>query len=69
MDFFVKAVSKSATFVFTMDALPDHFLPAPDLVSWNRCTKRVIVDVSRGLPQTDKHGKDSRRQKDWEPIT
>ncbi|GFT24636.1 hypothetical protein TNCV_2855951 [Trichonephila clavipes] len=40
-----KAVSTSATFVFTMDALLDHFLSATDLVSRNRCTKRVIVDA------------------------
>ncbi|GFV22634.1 hypothetical protein TNCV_2078241 [Trichonephila clavipes] len=42
MDFFVKVVSTPATFVFTMDALPDRFLSATDTVS---STKRVIVDA------------------------
>ncbi|PRD21951.1 UNVERIFIED_CONTAM: hypothetical protein NCL1_50409 [Trichonephila clavipes] len=37
-----KAVSTSATFVFTMEALPDFFLSATDTVSRNYCT---IVDA------------------------
>ncbi|GFX61320.1 uncharacterized protein TNCV_1171591 [Trichonephila clavipes] len=40
-----KTASTSATFVFTMDALTECFLSAPDLVSRNHCTKRVIVDA------------------------
>ncbi|GFW09299.1 hypothetical protein TNCV_4276281 [Trichonephila clavipes] len=40
-----KAVSTSATFVFTMDAIVDRFLSATDPVSRNRCSKRVIVDT------------------------
>ncbi|GFR28535.1 hypothetical protein TNCT_452701 [Trichonephila clavata] len=42
---FCKAVSPSAPFVFTMDALPDPFLSATNLVSRNRYTKRVIFDA------------------------
>ncbi|GFW31363.1 hypothetical protein TNCV_2664631 [Trichonephila clavipes] len=38
-----KAVSKSATFLFTMDALPDCFLSATDPMLRNRCTKRDTV--------------------------
>ncbi|GFX08572.1 hypothetical protein TNCV_4170711 [Trichonephila clavipes] len=41
------AVSTSVTFVSTMDAVPDRFLSATDLVSRNPCTKRVIVDAFR----------------------
>ncbi|GFX67478.1 DNA-directed RNA polymerase subunit [Trichonephila clavipes] len=44
IDFFAKAVSTSATFVFTVNALPDHFLFAIDPVLRNSCTKSVIVD-------------------------
>ncbi|GFS99614.1 hypothetical protein TNCV_1971871 [Trichonephila clavipes] len=40
-----KAVSTSATFIFTMDALPVCFLSATDPVSRNHCPKRVIVDA------------------------
>ncbi|GFW21222.1 hypothetical protein TNCV_1948451 [Trichonephila clavipes] len=40
-----KAVSTSATFVFTMDALPDRFLSATYTVSRNHCNKSVIVDA------------------------
>ncbi|PRD25932.1 UNVERIFIED_CONTAM: hypothetical protein NCL1_39493 [Trichonephila clavipes] len=40
-----KAVSISATFVFTMDALPDRFLSATDPVSWNRFTESVVVNA------------------------
>ncbi|GFX14802.1 transposable element Tcb1 transposase [Trichonephila clavipes] len=40
-----KAVSTSAPFVFTMDALLCRFLSATDPVSRNRCTKSVIVDA------------------------
>ncbi|GFV50042.1 hypothetical protein TNCV_2354271 [Trichonephila clavipes] len=46
---FCKEISTSATFVFTMDAVPlavpDCFLSATDNVSRNCCTKRVIADV------------------------
>ncbi|GFT90009.1 hypothetical protein TNCV_4593011 [Trichonephila clavipes] len=45
IELFCKAVSASTTFVFTMDALPDRFLSATDPLSWNRCTKIVIVDA------------------------
>ncbi|GFX86091.1 hypothetical protein TNCV_2341601 [Trichonephila clavipes] len=38
-----KAVSPSATFIFTMDALPVHFLYATDPVSRNRSTERDIA--------------------------
>ncbi|GFX99259.1 uncharacterized protein TNCV_2494401 [Trichonephila clavipes] len=37
-----KAVSPSATFAFTLDALPDRFLSATDPVSLNRCSKSVM---------------------------
>ncbi|GFS96155.1 uncharacterized protein TNCV_1141291, partial [Trichonephila clavipes] len=37
-----KAVSTSATFFFTMDALPYRFLSITDPVSRNRCSKRVV---------------------------
>ncbi|GFW88048.1 hypothetical protein TNCV_217201 [Trichonephila clavipes] len=40
-----KVVSTSATFFFTIDALPDHFLSATDPVSRNRSTKRAIIDA------------------------
>ncbi|GFU89223.1 hypothetical protein TNCV_2896711 [Trichonephila clavipes] len=40
-----KAVSISATNVFTMISLPDRFLSATDPVSRNRYTKSVIVDA------------------------
>ncbi|GFT66938.1 hypothetical protein TNCV_1348041 [Trichonephila clavipes] len=40
-----KALSTSATFVFTMDALLDHFLSATIPTSWNRCSKCVIIDA------------------------
>ncbi|GFX12680.1 hypothetical protein TNCV_3158011 [Trichonephila clavipes] len=43
--FLCKAVSTSATFVFTMDALPDRFHSATDPMSRKRCTKSVIVDA------------------------
>ncbi|GFR27934.1 hypothetical protein TNCT_704841 [Trichonephila clavata] len=43
--FFCKVVSTSATFVFTMVCLPNHFLSATDPVSQNRCTKCVIVEA------------------------
>ncbi|GFX03394.1 hypothetical protein TNCV_4634061 [Trichonephila clavipes] len=41
-----KAVSTSATFVFIMNALPDHFLSATESVSLNRCTKSVKTDTA-----------------------
>ncbi|GFW46467.1 hypothetical protein TNCV_4811551 [Trichonephila clavipes] len=40
-----EVVSTSATFVFTMDALPDHFLSATDQVSRNRCPKCINADA------------------------
>ncbi|GFU39217.1 hypothetical protein TNCV_1903011 [Trichonephila clavipes] len=40
-----KVVSTSATFVFNLNSLSNRFLSATDPVSWNRCTKRVIVDA------------------------
>ncbi|GFT30001.1 hypothetical protein TNCV_3349601 [Trichonephila clavipes] len=43
--FLCKVVTTSATFVLTMDALPNHFLYAIEPVSRNRCTKRVVVDA------------------------
>ncbi|GFR22539.1 hypothetical protein TNCT_241681 [Trichonephila clavata] len=54
-----KAVSTSATFVFTMVAQSDRFLSATDPVSRNRCTTRVIADafsaVLRGYVSAKKH--------------
>ncbi|GFX24225.1 hypothetical protein TNCV_1366061 [Trichonephila clavipes] len=40
-----KAVSTSATFVFTMDALPDRIMSATDPVPRNCCTQSIIVDA------------------------
>ncbi|GFY00252.1 hypothetical protein TNCV_4710541 [Trichonephila clavipes] len=40
-----KTVSLSVIFVFTMNALPDHFLSATDPVSRNRSPKCVVVDA------------------------
>ncbi|GFX82344.1 hypothetical protein TNCV_2870251 [Trichonephila clavipes] len=37
-----KAVSRSATFAFFINVLPDRFLSENDPVSRNRCTKSVI---------------------------
>ncbi|GFX67385.1 hypothetical protein TNCV_720491 [Trichonephila clavipes] len=42
---FCEAVSTSATFVSTMNSLPNCFLTATDPVSWNHCTNSVIIDA------------------------